>query len=107
MYQITLFCREGCRPCDLVTPEFLKAQKSGRYSVTLRYQKHLEEDDDELPVPHFPTLALTDADGTVARGKDKKPLVPPLVGGAAIKRGLDAFLAKHADPVHLTFDADF
>lgn len=107
MYEITLFCREGCRPCDLVTPAFVKAQASGRYKVGLRYRKLLvDDDDDDFPVQQFPTLALTDG-GAVARTADKQPVVPPLVGGSAIRKGLDAFLAAHANPIPLAFDSEF
>ena len=104
---VTLFCREGCRPCDLVTPAFQKALESGRYSVPLRIRKHMADDDDEPPVQHFPTLALTDADGGLARLKNKELATPPLIGGAAIRKGLDAFLASHARPIPLEFDAEF
>ena len=107
MYEVTLFCREGCRPCDLVTPAFVKAQKSKRYSVPLLYRKILADDDGDPPVEHFPTLALTNADGSVARLTNKEPVVAPLIGGAAISKNLEAFLLAHANPVPLEFDGDF
>lgn len=111
-YNITLFCREGCRPCEVVAPAFLRARDSGKYvKDQFKVRKPSEDDDDEdeaFPVDTFPVLALTQKDtGDIARDRDKKPVAPPLIGGSAIQKGLEKFLRAYATSAPLAFDEAF
>ena len=105
-YNVTLFCRDGCRPCNLVAPTFKQAQQSGKYFPgSLQILTAPDGDGDSFPVDAFPTLALTSkSTGQLLRKKDGSPIAPPLIGGSAIKKGLSAFLLAHAPSAELRFD---
>ena len=111
-FTVTLFCRDGCRPCNLVAPDFEREQRSGKYRQgSLQIIKPNPDDDDDddddgaFPVDAFPTLALTTKDtGKLARKKDGTPVAPPLIGGTAVKKGMSAFLLAHAPSAELQFD---
>ena len=106
MSAVTLFSREGCRPCDVVTPIFVRAQMSNLYTLPLMIKK-FTVDDEDIPVPAFPTVALTDADGAIARLKDKQPAAPPLIGGSAVQKGLSNFLYTYGGPKPIDTCGDF
>jgi len=109
-YDVTLFCAEGCPPCRTVLPDFEAARASGKYRKgALKVNKLLLDDDyDDVEIEAFPTLALTHrSTGKVARKKNKEPVVLPLIGGVAIKKGLAAFLRAHAPAAPLEFAGDF
>ena len=96
--QVTLFCLKGCRRCDQVASAFKHEQQSGRYAATLNL---IRENSHTAAVPHFPTLALTNADGSLARRGTPNNnglafAAAPLIGAAAVRKGLRPFLQAHA-----------